>query len=148
MLIVVTMPASIFASDTSLAKTTSREYLEDGSYFETTLETKASKTSLFSTRASKYGKKTTAYKNSSNVTMWTVTVQGTFSYNGSSATCTRAVGSATSKSSNWKVSNIKSWKSGNAASASAVGKRYAGNTVVQTTSRTVVLKCNGKGRLY
>ena len=50
--------------------------------------------------------------------MWSVSVTGTFSYNGSSCTCTKATSSTTKPSSMWSLSNKKVSKSGNKAIAS------------------------------
>lgn len=84
------------------------------------------------------GSKTVTYKNASNVAMW----------NGSSAICTGVSGSTASHVSNWKVSNLKTSCSGNLATASATGKRYLGNIVVETVNRTAVFRSNGSGTLY
>ena len=98
MLIAMAMPASIFAGDEEpAALIVSTECLEDGSYFETTIETETtSEPSLFSTRTTVSGSKAVTYKNSNNATMWYVIVHGTFSYSGTSATCTKVTGSMTS----------------------------------------------------
>lgn len=37
--------------------------------------------------------------------MFSVTVTGTFTYTGSSSTCTKSIASATSKNANWKISS-------------------------------------------
>ena len=59
----------------------------------------------------KSGQKTTYYKSSSGVTLWSVTVKASFSYiYGKSSTCTSVTGSSASSSVAWKVSSASSKK--------------------------------------
>ncbi len=113
------------------------ENLGDGIYLETIIEEEISlvKASI------KTGTKTVNYK-SGNTILWSVSVKGTFTYNGSTSSCTSATVSASSSNSKWKVSNLKSSKSGNTAIGSATGKRYNSIGVVdQTITREVRLTC-------
>ena len=76
--------------------------------------------------------------------MWSVSVTGTFSYNGSSCTCTNATVSTTKQSSSWSLSNKKASKSRNKAIASVTGKKISAGTSV---TRTVTLTCSPTGKL-
>lgn len=102
------------------------------------------------TRASnqKTGRKTANYKNSQGTVVFTVTVTGTFTYNGSSSTCTKSVVEASSKNANWKISSKSASKSGNKATAKATAKRYVDGTVVETRNCSVTLTCSSNGSLY
>ena len=79
--------------------------------------------------------------------MFSVTVTGTFTYTGSSSTCTKPVASATSKNANWKISSKSASKSGNKATAKATAKRYVDGTAVETQNCTVTLTCSSNGSL-
>ena len=79
--------------------------------------------------------------------MFSVTVTGTFTYTGSSSTCTKSIASATSKNANWKISSKSASKSGNKATAKATAKRYVDGTAVETQNCTVTLTCSSNGSL-
>lgn len=117
--------------------------LDNGYYLETIIEETPT------TRASnqKTAKKTGNYKNAQGTTMFSVTVTGTFTYTGSSSTCTKSVASATSKNANWKISSKSASKSGNKATAKATAKRYVDGTAVETQNCTVTLTCSLNGSL-
>ena len=118
--------------------------LDNGYYLETIIE------EIPTTRASnqKTGRKTANYKNSQGTVVFTVTVTGTFTYNGSSSTCTKSVVEASSKNANWKISSKSASKSGNKATAKATAKRYVDGTVVETRNCSVTLTCSSNGSLY
>jgi ABC-type Na+ efflux pump permease subunit len=117
--------------------------LDNGYYLETIIEETPT------TRASnqKTAKKTGNYKNAQGTTMFSVTVTGTFTYTGSSSTCTKSIASATSKNANWKISSKSASKSGNKATAKATAKRYVDGTAVETQNCTVTLTCSSNGSL-
>ena len=117
--------------------------LDNGYYLETIIE------EIPTTRASnqKTAKKTRNYKNAQGTTMFSVTVTGTFTYTGSSSTCTKSVAEASSKNANWKISSKSASKSGNKATAKATAKRYVDGTVVETRNCSVTLTCSSNGSL-
>ena len=117
--------------------------LDNGYYLETIIEETPT------TRASnqKTAKKTGNYKNAQGTTMFSVTVTGTFTYTGSSSTCTKSIASATSKNANWKISSKSASKSGNKATAKATAKRYVDGTAVEKQNCTVTLTCSSNGSL-
>ncbi len=137
---ILNVSASTVNSDNTVVEI---EYLEDGSYFETIVQTQ----SLAKT-TSKIGTKTLNYKSSSGETLWSITVYATFTYlNGVSCSCTNVSGSSVSYNSTWKVTSAATSKSANKASASATGKHYSGSTLVESISKTVTLTCDTYGNL-
>ncbi len=120
------------------------EIFEDGSYIEITIHEENT-----NARSSTTKKKTATYKGSSGTVYWSVTVQGTFNYDGKTFTCTSSSISTANYSSTWKLSNKKASKSGNTASASVTAKQYHSNgtTVLQTINKTVKLTCDKNGKL-
>lgn len=127
--------------------TESIEYLEDGSYFVTTIQTTSTNT-LFSAYASTSatststctGSKTVTYNSSSGEKLWSVTVKGSFSYvKGSNSTCTNSSVSTAVYSSSWKITGSSSSKSGNTARATATGTHYIANIPLASITETVTL---------
>ena len=84
---------------------------------------------------------------SSGTTLWYVTVHASFTYNGSTSSCTSADVTAESNSSAWKVTNKSSWKSGNTGYASATGSHILSNSEITSTTRTVSISCTKNGTL-
>lgn len=95
----------------------------------------------------KTARKTANYKNAQGAIMFSVTVTGTFTYTGSSSTCTKSVAEASSKNTNWKISSKSASKSGNKATAKAIAKRYVDGVAVETQNCTVTLICSSNGSL-
>lgn len=96
-------------------KETTIEKLENGDYIETII-------TYYETddkAATKSGSKTRNYKNSDGVTLWSVTVNGTFTYNGTTSSCTKSTHSTSVSASNWSIKSSSSSKSGNCATATA-----------------------------
>lgn len=93
------------------------------------------------------GTKTTKVKSGTTV-LWTVTVIGTFEYDGSHSTCTTSSVSTTVSSSYWKISSKSATKSGSSATAKATGQRYNNGVVVETHTESVTLVCGSDGTLY
>jgi hypothetical protein len=120
------------------------EDLGDGYTVETIIEEEVNL--LTRATSSKSAKKTVNYKNGAT-TMWAVSVHGTFTYNGSTSTCTASSVTAQSFNANWKIASKQSSKSGSTAIANAVGKRYNSGAEVQSVSREVRLSCNKNGGL-
>ena len=113
--------------------------LDNGYYLETIIE----ETSM----ARAANQKTASYKNAQGAIMFSVTVTGTFTYTGSSSTCTKSVAEASSKNTNWKISSKSASKSGNKATAKAIAKRYVDGVAVETQNCTVTLICSSNGSL-
>ena len=66
------------------------EVLENGDYIRTYITYDETN----DRSATKSGSKTAEYFNSNNEVMWSITVYGTFTYNGTTSSCTRASRSA------------------------------------------------------
>lgn len=97
------------------------EVFEDGSYFQVTIMETSSDAVRRATNT-KTGSKVYNYVDSNHKSLWTITVKGSFTYNGSTSKCTNSSVSVKSYVSNWTVSGAKAWKSGSTAYASAQGK--------------------------
>jgi hypothetical protein len=136
---------SISASALTLVNNTQTqiEYLENGDYIETII---TSNNSLISTAStSKTASKTSYYKNSSGDVMWSVTIKGTFSYNGTTSTCTSCSHSTTSPGSAWSIKSSSSSRSGNSATAKATAT-YT-NMISTDYSMSVTIKCSANGTI-
>lgn len=123
--------------------TTEIEYLDDGTYFEITTEEIPS-----IARASTItGKKTATQKAANGTVLWSVTVTGTFSYNGKTAKCTKASDSVTSPGSYWSIVSSSASKSGATAKATATAKKTVNGRVTQKITKTIKLTCSPSGKL-
>lgn len=114
-------------------------------YYEETIEI----ISTSQTRATntKTGSKIAACKNSSGEVQWTVTVTGTFTYNGTSSTCTKASVSTKIVNDIWRITSASSSKSSNKAIATATAKRYLLGVELAPETKTVTLTCDKNGNL-
>lgn len=91
----------------------------------------------------KNGRKDFDYYESGSLA-WTFTVYGSFSYNGSSATCTAASATCDIRDSGWKLTSNEAYPSGSAAIAKGVmQKKSTGKRVYPT----VTLTCTPNGVL-
>lgn len=117
-------------------------YFEDGSYMTVEIITKGTRAS-----GSVSGSKPYTYYDSDGVAQWKATLTGSFTYNGSSATCTSSSVDVTIYNSTWYVSSKSAGKSGNTATASVtMGKKMLGVTVT-TKSASISLTCDKNGNL-
>lgn len=135
--------ASAISEPQEAAYTSYTTYFEDGSYIITTI---SEESSITRTASSKTGQKTATFYNSDNVAQWSATLKGTFTYNGSSATCTASSITHKIYSSNWKIASASATKSGNKATGKATAKRYL-IVPVQTVEKTITLTCSASGVL-
>lgn len=141
---VLSFPVSA-ASHESAAESsqTTVEYFADGSYLVTTV-TEYSKGARSSTQS---GSKTSHYYNSKGVEQWAATINGTFSYDGSFATCTSAFTAYAIYDSSWKLKSASAEKRGNQAIGYFVFKDYFLGVPINTIERTVILTCSPTGVL-
>ena len=142
MVIMSMLPITAFASeDTSASnENTYTTYFDDGSYSVTTITESLA-------RSTKSGSKATTNYDSSGKAMWKVTLNGSFTYNGSSATCTSASHSVTIYEDSWYVYSQNSYKSGNKAIAKVVMKKKLLGIVVETKEVNLTLACDKNGKL-
>ncbi len=117
------------------------EYLENGDRIETIISWEEN-----ATRSTKTATKTSNYLNNYDEVLWSVSVRGTFYYNGSTSSCTAVSHSTTAPSSYWTIKNSSSSKSGNKAIAKATATLKVGSTTADE-SMTVTLTCSANGTL-
>lgn len=118
-----------------------KEYLDDGSYFEIVITSSNSRSTI------KNASKTATYKNADGKALWYAKVTANFYYDGSSSRCTSATASAGTYSSNWKILDKKSSYSGNTGSATVRAGIYTAEVVVGSHTKTVSLSCDKNGNL-
>lgn len=142
LLFVFTLTLQPLAVQASPANTTiTREYLPDGSYYETVLETTQVRSTINNAR------KTSTYKSSSGQALWYVTVTANFSFNGSTSRCTSASVTAGSYHSVYKISSKSSGRNGNTGWASAIADVYSNGNYVSSMTRTVNISCDKNGNV-
>ena len=120
---------------------TSIEYLDNGDYIETVIEDTGI-SPLASTTVNKT--KTSYYKNSSGTVLWSVSITATFTYNGTTSSCTSCYHSTTAPSSSWTIKSASHRKAGNTATATATAT-YTGATGSQDYTRSVTIQCSKDG---
>lgn len=121
--------------------------LANGDYLETVITdvpTLSSGISTFSTTRSITKTKTTRYKNANGVTLWSVSIRASFTYNGSTARCTSCSHSTTCPAQSWRIKSVSSGRSGNSATAVATATHFLGTTSRDFT-RSVTIYCSSNG---
>lgn len=136
-------PINVFALENTVESRTI-EYLGDGIYVETTIEN--SSPSIYATNTITKTK-TNKYKDSKGVVLYTISITGTFTYTGTSSTCTKAVVEATAPANDWKIISKSASKSGKKAIGNATVKQYYDGSVIQTKYLSVTLNCSATGQL-
>lgn len=144
LLSVLSVVAFAQAEDAVVAE--SVEYLEDGYYIVTTVTEEAGN-SLARATSTKTGSKTATLYNSDDEALVTLKLTGTFTYTGSSASCTMASTSYTIHNSAWKVTSATASRSGNKAIGNFTAKKYVLGIVTQTRNETLTITCSNTGVL-
>ena len=121
-------------------------YFEDGSYLEIVVVEPDKSFSTYATQT-KTGDKVLSYKDSNGELKWKVTVTGTFTYTGSSSTCTTSSISYNVYAENWEIIETTASKSSNKAIGNVTAKRYLLGLPVQTVTETITLSCSATGVL-
>ena len=85
------------------------------------------------------------YRDSSGTVLWKATLEGTFSFNGVSASCTAASCTTTSYSSAWSEQSTTAYPSGASAIGSATMVRKFLFIVVDTVSVNISMVCDKDG---
>lgn len=138
---------AVFAVDTDETKTTSAtQVFADGSYIVVKLH-ESDETNATKATKTKTGSKDYEFHSSDGDLRWVVTVNGTFTYTGSSATCTKATVATKVYNSAWKIISATASKSSNKATANFTVKRYTLGIVTKTVTDSVTLTCSAKGVL-
>lgn len=140
-MIAVMCPTTAFAND-EIVTDTYVEYFDDGSY----IVTEIAENSITTFAAKTVSKsKSSTYYDSDNTKQWAVTLNATFSYTGSSATCTKSTTSYTIYNSAWKVTSAVGSKSGNKATGTFTVKKYALGIPIKTVNKTLTITCSNTG---
>lgn len=116
---------------------------EDGSYAELVVNegpaTRAGQT--------KSGSKAYYYYTSDDVLVWTVTVYGTFRYDGTYTSCTYATCESATYGDGWSCSSKEAHTSGNNAVCNATMVRKVLGITVDTRNINLTLTCDKNGNL-
>lgn len=140
LMLIVMCPTNAFGGEVATDQYV--EYFEDGSYIVTELKTSGISTFATSTTSkTKYS----SYYNSNGGLEWRVYLTGTFTYTGSSATCTKATKSYSIYNDNWKVTSSSASKSGNKATGKFTVKKYAIGIPIKTVNKTLTITCSNSG---
>lgn len=116
------------------------EYFSDGSYIITELSEYNSLDKSSISRS-----KTSTYYDNNNTSVWFVRLTATFSYNGTTATCTSSSTSYTIYDTAWQVTNAVASRSGNTATGDFTVKKYFLGIPIKTVNRTLTLTCSPSG---
>ncbi len=134
-------PLTVMADSTSTIDVT-REYLDDGSYFETVITSNSNARSTI-----KNASKTSTYKNASGQTLWYAKVTANFYFDGSTSSCTSSSASAESYVNVWKILSKSASRTGNVGSATVVAGAYVGGVFVDSYTKVITLACDKNGNL-
>lgn len=136
LMIVPAFTIGVFATDTDTV------YFDDGSYITIDISTVRGRAAGTVT-----GNKTYTYHDSDGTTAWKAMLNGTFSYTGSSATCTASTCNVTTYDSAWYTVSKSTSKSGNSATAAVtMGKTLLGVTITKVPV-DMILSCDANGNL-
>lgn len=139
-LIVVALPTDANALDNSLDSNIMT--FEDGSYIRITVEevfVRATNT--------KNGYKTYSYYDASNNLDWQAKLSASFSYDGTTSTCTSASCTVTIYDSSWFESSNTTTRSGSTATTYLVMGRKLLGVTVSKPEYTITLTCDKDGNL-
>ncbi len=134
-------PISVMANSNSVIHVT-KEYLNDGSYFETIIESNDNQKSSI-----KNASKTLAYKKANGDTLWYAKVTADFYYDGNTSSCTSASASGKSYVSEWKILDTSSSRTGNVGSATVTAGAYYLGVYIDSVTVKVLLSCDKNGNL-
>ena len=128
------IPANVQATEQTQEK---RILFSDGSYILTEITSTQIRASGTITGSQHY-----TYYSASDVKQWRATVTGTFTYDGTTATCTAVSTNFTTYASGWALDSVSKYKSGN----KAIGDFYISCSLWETSVR-VTLTCDKNGNL-
>ncbi len=133
---------SLFPVNSMAAENTQIIYLENGDYIVETLSESVSRSAWERT-----GSRSKTYYNSDGTAVWKAVLTGTFTYDGTSSTCTDADISVTVYASNWYTVSKSAGKSGNTATGTVtMGHKIMGVTTQKITAN-LTLTCDKNGNL-
>lgn len=142
-MVLLLLPANAYAASPAQdGGITEIQRFTDGSYLvitRQTIETYASGT--------KTGTDTCTYYSTSDEILWVAVLTGTFTYNGTTATCTSSSCNVTIYSNNWYVISKSASKSANTATGTVtMGCKFLGVTIMRETY-DLSLSCDPNGNI-
>ena len=135
-------PSNVRAYDDAEQVTSYTTYLPDGSYYVTTI--REFDAVYMSAPQQKSGSKTVEGYDGNDNLLYSLTVKGTFTYDGKTSKAVSASYEYTLDASFWSFSDGSAYCSGNTATASGTFKRF---WLFQPTEITVSLACSPNGTL-
>lgn len=147
LIMLFTFNTTVFARTTSAntARNNTIKYLDNGEYITITIE-EDTNISIFAANV-KSGNKTLNYYNSNNEIVWTAKLSGTFSYTGSSSTCTASSITYSVNDSLWRIISATASKSGNTATGNVTAKYYFLGVPIKIAEESFTLTCSADGTL-
>lgn len=127
------------------SEATQIEFFDDGSCLIITINEENTCTT-FSTQT-KSGTKTLSYKDADGNVEWKVVLHGTYTYTGTTSTCTSANITYNIYDTNWVMESATASKSANTAIGDIVAKRKVLGITVNTISNQITLSCSPTGVL-
>ena len=142
-MVLLLLPANAYAaSDLLETQVVKVQRFTDGSYLVITMQTIETYAS-----GTKTGTDTYTYYSASNEISWKAVLTGTFTYNGTTATCTSSSCNVTVYNNNWYVISKSVSKNANAAIGTVtMGYKFLGVTVKRDTY-DLSLSCDPNGNL-
>ena len=146
MIIIMTMmsmvPSFAYADSNNTVSNVIIEKYDNGDYAVITITINEN-----DNRGTVSGSKTYTYKNSSNVAVWDYTINGTFTYNGTSSSCTSVSDEYSIHTSHWYNDGHSCWRSGNTAHGNVTMKYILFDVVINTITKNLTLSCSPSGDL-
>jgi len=134
----------VYASEVKNNVSTDIIYYENGDYV--TIEIESITSDIRSTTNKSYTK-TYTYRDSDGVAQWDYKLTASFSYNGSSSSCTPVTDSYSIYDNNWHMDSHSCYRDGNRAVGSFTMKRKTLGITTKTISDTVTLTCSPNGSI-
>lgn len=146
LVLLIGLTPTVFATTDTIDDTTYTEIInyDDGSYI---VISEIEETSQSRASSSITGSKTAKYYNSNDVVQWSITLTGTFTYTGSSATCTASRLTYSIANDHWKFTSTTASKSGNKAKGNAIAKYYTLGIPLKTIETDIAITCSATGSL-
>jgi len=142
----ITITAS--APSTACAYSTIRQdnivVLDNGDYIETTIKSVPNIKKAAHANSSITKTKTSSYKDKNGNVLWSVSLTGTFTYNGNTSSCTSCYHSSYVHSNAWSIKSVTSSRSGNTATAKAIAT-HSDNGISHDFTKIISLSCNKNG---
>ena len=150
-LLLLVLTVTLFETDIIKASGSSIEpsreiiYLEGGYYLETSIEDVPVYNTISPQSTNTITKtKTAKYKYKSGTVLWTFSITGTFSYDGTTSQCNVCFHSASAPAKTWRIKSVSSYKSGNSATATAIATHSNGSQS-QDIVKHLTIQCSSTG---